>query len=368
MNPVRPDYDGAWVGGIVPALLEKAGGPWLPAPVADAACVVLLVLDGLGWDSLVAHRPRLPSLSAMAGGPITTAAPSTTAAGLTSITTGAPPAQHGITGYRMRVGGDVLNVLGWTVSGNGKAPDPEQVQPRAAFLGRRVPVVTRAEFRGTGFTAAHLRGAEFVGWRTAATLVEHVRRLVAAGARLVYAYYEGVDKVAHAYGLNDEFFAGELSAADRLVTDLLDVLPRDCALLVTSDHGQVHVGPDGQRKLTELDPMIALYSGEGRLRSLHSRAGAAGELAAAATERFGHLAWVMTRAQLFDEGWLGPGSTATVRGRVGDVVLAAREPVAFIDPAQPGEAKLIAAHGSLTRQEMLVPLLAARGRADRSRA
>jgi hypothetical protein len=53
---------------------------------------------------------------------------------------------------------------------------------------------------------------------------------------------------------------------------------------------------------------------------------------------------------------------------LGDVVLAAREPVAFIDPALPGEANLRSAHGSLTAGEMLVPLLGARGTARSTRA
>jgi hypothetical protein len=52
-----------------------------------------------------------------------------------------------------------------------------------------------------------------------------------------------------------------------------------------------------------------------------------------------------------------------VPGRIGDVVLAAREPVAFVDPALPRERMLLSAHGSLTADEMFVPLRAARGRA-----
>ena len=44
-------------------------------------------------------------------------------------------------------------------------------------------------------------------------------------------------------------------------------------------------------------------------------------------------------------------------------MLAAREPVAFVDPAMPQETTLIAMHGSLTPDEMHVPLLAARGHA-----
>lgn len=362
-EPLRPDYHGVWVGALVPALLGGEQVPWLPQAAATARHVVLLVLDGLGWVTIEQQRHVLPTLGGMQGGPITAVAPSTTAAALTSISTGLTPAQHGMVGYRMRVSGAVLNVLRWQVpGGRGNAPDPVRVQPIPPFLGRKVPVVTRADFRDGGFTAAHLRGSEFIGWQTTAILVEHISRLVAAGQRFVYAYYDGVDKVAHAYGLADGFMAAELAETDRLVGILLDRLPHDCALVVTADHGQVAAGKGDFIDLASLHHLIAAYAGEGRFRSLHARPGAAGELLAATRERFGDVAWVFTRDELFDEGWLGEGATMEIRHRVGDIVLAARARVAFADPTAPQEANLVAQHGSLTRDEILVPLLAARGR------
>ena len=60
-------------------------------------------------------------------------------------------------------------------------------------------------------------------------------------------------------------------------------------------------------------------------------------------------------------GVLGDDATGTVAGRIGNVVLAAREPVAFVDPALPNERTLRSGHGSLTPDEMYVPLLAATG-------
>jgi hypothetical protein len=47
-----------------------------------------------------------------------------------------------------------------------------------------------------------------------------------------------------------------------------------------------------------------------------------------------------------------------VASRLGDVALVAREAVAFLDPADIGETRLAARHGSLTPAEMYVPLLA----------
>ncbi len=329
-----------------------------------ARSVVLLVLDGLGWVTIEQHRDALAHLGAMEGGPITAVVPSTTATALTSISTGLTPAQHGMVGYRMRVGGQVLNVLRWRVpGGRNNAPDPARVQPVPPFLGHKVPVVTRAEFRDSGFTAAHLRGSDFLGWQTVAILVEQVRRLVAGGTRFVYAYYDGVDKVAHAHGLANGFLAAELAETDRLVGLLLDRLPGDCALLVTADHGQVQSGKREFVGLGEFDHLVAAYAGEGRFRSLYARRGAAAELHAVLSERLGGLAWVFMRDELFDDGWLGTGATTEIRHRIGDVVLAARGRAAFTDPKMPNEVNLVAQHGSLTPDEMLVPLLAAYGRA-----
>ena len=360
MEPVRPNYDGAWVGRIATAILARETPGWFPEPLRDAEGVLVLVCDGLGWELLQAGATFAPTLATMAGGPITSVVPSTTSAGLTSIVTGAPPAQHGLVGYRIRVGGEVLNVLRWPPKGG---PDPAAVQPVPAFQGRDVPVVTRAEFRASGFTQAHLRDTTLIGWRTTSALVEHCARLADSDRTLVYAYYDGVDKVAHEYGLRNGFINRELAAADALVNDLLDVLPSSWALAVTADHGQVHVEPEGAVALDAVARLVSTYAGEGRFRTLHARSGAASDLAAAAQEAYGGQAWVFCRDQLFDEGWLGPSASLAVRGRVGDVILAARDEVIFTDPEVPLEAAMRSHHGSLTPAEMYVPLIAARGRA-----
>jgi predicted AlkP superfamily pyrophosphatase or phosphodiesterase len=362
LDPVLPALDGASVAGLVPVLVGGAEARWLPPTACDADAVVLLVLDGLGWDAVQRHRAVLPTLDAMEGTRITTVVPSTTATALTSICTGLAPAHHGVLGYRMRLDGDVLNVLRWTTTDSHRPPDPFDVQRHDAFLGRPVPVITKSEFRGGGFTRAHLRGAHFLGWHTVSALIELCVRCVRAGERFVYAYYPGVDTVAHEFGLHDAVYLRELAFVDRLVGDLIDALPPGTALLVTSDHGQVHLEPDAWRELDAARPYVAAQAGDGRFRSLYARPGARADLLAAARDDAGDDAWVLTRAEILDRGLIGSGATGSVPGRLGDVVLAAKGPVAFVDPAFPNEAQLRSAHGSLTADEMYVPLLAATGR------
>ncbi|MEZ5266925.1 MAG: alkaline phosphatase family protein [Acidimicrobiales bacterium] len=243
---VRPDYDGACITNLVPALLEWPQPPsWLPAEAHRADQVVLLVLDGLGWCQLQEHGDRLPTLRSLAGGPITTVAPSTTAAALTSIATGLPPGEHGVVGYRVRLDDDVVNMLRWT-SERGDARNahpPSVVQPHEAFCGQRPAIVTRAEFSTTGFTQAHLAGARFHGYRVLSTLVAQVVELVRAGEPFVYAYYEGIDKVAHEYGLGD-YYRAELHTADHLVAWLLEELPAGTA----GHRGRPRPGGDGRQR------------------------------------------------------------------------------------------------------------------------
>ena len=178
----------------------------------------------------------------------------------------------------------------------------------------------------------------------------------------MYAYYPGVDTIAHEFGLHDRVFARELAFVDRFVGELLDALPRDAALLVTSDHGQVHLEAESWIEIPELLPLATAIAGDGRFRYLYANAehaqGAArpGARARAPTGRGCGRAPSCSRSGMF-----GAGATGTVPGRIGSVVLAAREPVAFVDPALPNERTLRSGHGSLTPDEMYVPLLAARG-------
>ena len=113
-------------------------------------------------------------------------------------------------------------MLRWsTAAGDARQTHPaRQAAAHAPFLGERPPVVTRAEYRRSGFTGAHLDPARFWGYRTLATMVTEVERLLRAGEPFVYAYYDGLDKVAHEYGLGEHYDA-ELAWIDHTVERIL---------------------------------------------------------------------------------------------------------------------------------------------------
>jgi hypothetical protein len=102
---------------------------------------------------------------------------------------------------------------------------------------------------------------------------------------------------------------------------------------------------------------VALLGGEARFRHVYCRGGAVDDVAAAWRSAVGDRAEVLTRDEAVSRGWFGPVSPV-VRPRLGDVMVAAHGSFSVMSTsAFPYETKLVGLHGSLTRAEMLVPLL-----------
>src|SRR5690606_6910664 len=139
---------------------------------------------------------------------------------------------------------------------------------------------------------AHLDGVRFSGYRVTSTLVTEVARTLRENEPFVYAYYDGIDKVAHEYGLGDHYDA-ELRSVDEHVAEPVAGLPSGAALVVTADHGQVDAGANTISLPPEVLRHLDLQSGEGRFRWLHARPGHAADLLEVATELYRDVGWVV---------------------------------------------------------------------------
>jgi hypothetical protein len=127
---------------------------------------------------------------------------------------------------------------------------------------------------------------------------------------------------------------------------------------VTADHGVIDVPHEAQVVVApELLEGVRHVAGEPRCLQLHLEPGESAELHA---ERWrtgeGSRAWVATRSEAVEAGWFGEVA-AEVLPRIGDVLVAARKRVAYYaDPEDRGR-KMIGQHGSLSPDELNIPLL-----------
>jgi hypothetical protein len=350
----------------VPGQHDRLGLSGSTPGARDVRAVVVLLVDGLGWELLRAHADVAPFLGTLglASAPVETGFPSTTATSMASFGTGAVPGRHGLVGYSFALGDGepVMNALRWDSSA-----DPLDVQPlptvfeRAADHGVAVTHVALRHFEGSGLTRAALRGARYAGADTMGEVVQATAEACRIpGRALVYAYTGDLDNVGHVRGCGSPGWRTQLEHVDLLARQLVDVLPPDAMLLVTADHGMVDVGP-GDRVDFDTEPVLSAgvraLGGEPRARHVYARPGAADDVLAAWRHRLGPGTVVLSRQEAVAAGWFGEVSPA-VLCRIGDVVTAPSEPTAVVaSRAKPREAALVGYHGSSTSAERLVPML-----------
>ncbi|MGH3489539.1 MAG: alkaline phosphatase family protein [Actinopolymorphaceae bacterium] len=368
---VLPKYGEAALSDLLASALGGLGvdGARNPLGLPPSRRYVLLLVDGLGWNLLQTYAAEAPYLATLAdngGRPLTAPVPSTTSTSLVSLGTGRAPGEHGVVGYTMVVPGtgQLLNTLRWntTVEPLVWQPYPTLFE-QAERAGVAVTAVSRKAFRGSGVTVAGLRGGEYAAADSAGQRIAYAVDAVARGATsLVYLYEGDLDWTGHRDGCHSAAWRHQLAVIDGFVSRLRGALPADTTLLVTGDHGMLDV-PYDRRVDVDSDPRLRagvyLVGGDPRLRYLYTENGAADDVVAAWRDRLGHEALVLTRDEAVGRGWFGRVEDR-VLPRIGDVVIASLGDLAVeCNAVFPTEASLLGWHGSLTADEMLVPLLIA---------
>lgn len=338
----------------------------IPLPTVDRAIVVLV--DGLGAEALAARAGHARTLAgaSTSKSAIVAGFPSTTAAAITSLTTGLRAGEHGIVGYSaLDTSHDrVVNQLtGW-----GAEVDPQQWQPhptlfeRASGSGLAAVAIGPERYRDSGFTHVALRGADYLA---GATIDDRVSRAItwlgAAGPGIAYLYVPELDVAAHAKGWTSGEWTAALEGADSALRRLAAALgPRD-GMLVTADHGIVDVPPHAHILIDTVPALlhgVRHVAGEPRCLQLHVEPGAdVSSVLAAWTESESERSWVASRAEVVASGWFGDVG-ADVLPRMGDIFVAARKTVAYYDSRTAGSSRnMVGQHGSLSQQELRVPVL-----------
>jgi hypothetical protein len=391
---VLPAYDGFSIGnipatllnafnipaaGMNPVLLEPLSGNALDESLLDGSRVVILVVvDGLGARALEWARQRgaIRYLDAAHQiSTITSVFPSTTVAALTSLQTGLSPAQHGMAGYTLYLEEQsaTVNMITWKPAGGVRTcsalPDLHTflgvptIFNRLQKSGVESTIVSNLAYIDSPLTNVQSAGVPYRGHRTlselAGLLLAEARK---PGQRFIYGYWDGFDALAHSHGPESDICLNEISLIDQAIgRGLLEPLAgsgENVSVLVVADHG--HTVIDGDRVLS-LKAVLNRFS---RDRPIPTGDRRATGLAFDGTEALAQLGSIVdghgvivSVADALAAGLYGPGSTGiNLQSRVGKTLVLAKGTSAFVYPQSSNPTA--GGHGSLTAEEMLVPLLA----------
>jgi hypothetical protein len=339
--------------------------------------VVVMLVDGMGLRGLESHPDAAPYLSSLRRRELTAGFPSTTVTSLTSLSTGVPAGQHAMTGYTSYMADvdSAVNWLAWKPVGKGDdlrdelVPEVVQSQPtvweRAAEAGISVSIVSSTQYDGSGLTRAVFRGGGYAGTTMSGDAVAMAARMADRGHRsLVYAYASELDFVGHVRGPASDAWVAQLSLIDKQIELLVARLPANTTVYITADHGMTTLGADDALDADADDsPLregVRALAGEPRMRHVHALPGAAADVLATWREVIGERAWVMSGDDAVALGLFGPVVSPEARRRIGDVIAIARDDFGVLQRRRESLfSGLIGHHGSLTDDELLVPLLTA---------
>lgn len=402
---ISPAYDGASILNLpstichifnvpdfgAPPLMDDYLGPLAGGEIRR---VILLLMDALSLAGMRRWMQVGPGKvwRALADegllAPITSLSPSTTTACLTSLWTGRSPAEHGIAGYELwlKEYGIVANMISHApmsyegeVNSLSKAGfDPHNFLSLPT-LGSHLKAhgVDTYSFQhrsllGTGISRMLLQDVDVRSFFTSADLWVNLAHLLETGIRQpqhIWIYYGQIDGFSHLYGPEDERTAAEFTAFSfafqRFFNEHISSGSHrgDTLLILTADHGQVatrrdpHYDLRGHPGLTRR--LHILPTGENRFAYLFIQPGQTEAVREYIERTWPNQFTLLDPLYALNAGLFGPGQPhPRIYERLGDLLVIARGD-AYLWWADK-ENYLTGRHGSLTPDEMLVPLLMAR--------
>jgi hypothetical protein len=381
-----PDYRNGSIVNLMGSLIEGLGGaptgyaplPALPAAeVGEYRQVVLLVVDGLGYEFLM-RRNRRSSLRALNRARLTSVFPSTTAAAVTTFLTGTAPQQHGLTGWHMyfKELGAVLAVLPGTPRYGGVPLQQAGIQPRRFFghgsvfdrLSVPAYVVSPRRIAHSDFNLAHQGKAELKPFDTQDDFFLTLAKILRSdrNRKFVYAYWPDLDRISHEAGALSAEADWHFASWEEGFGRFLDHIAGTGSLvIVTADHG--FIDTDESRTVTldthpELaDCLILPLCGERRVAYCYVKPDRREFFESYVRSELDACAELWRSRELIERGCFGLGVPhPRLADRVGDYTLVMKENYVIKDWL-PGEHRYahIGVHGGTSDAEMWVPLIVA---------
>jgi len=372
---------------LLPEIMEPLG--------TGVKKVVVILMDALAlqrfqkWTDAVENSVWKTLMPDGLLAPVSSIAPSTTSAALTTFWSSASPAEHGIVGYEawLKEYGIVANMIGHkpityqrgragSLEHAGFSPEEflpvDTLGPHFVSHGIQPHAFQHYTIINSGLSRMFFEGVEKHPTSTSVDLWVSVREVwEQAGADKVYAwvYWPDVDGLSHFFGPDSERSEGEFAAFSQAFEDyfLKKLSPeqlKDTLVVLTADHGQILTDktdphydlrnhPDFTRRL-HIQP-----TGENRMAYLYIKPGQMEAVREYIERTWPNQFTLLEPAYALEKGLFGPGKPhPNMLDRIGDLIAFGRGRAFWWWAPKPNP--IIGRHGGLSEEEMVVPFFAAR--------
>jgi hypothetical protein len=213
----------------------------------------------------------------------------------------------------------------------------------------------------------HAAEASFAAYYLPSSMSVRLRDLLeerpwGAAPAYVYAYWAGIDSVAHVSGPQSADHATEAALFDKaLERALASRSPGDTLVLFTADHGHAFTDPEKLIDLVGDEQLRALLrnpiAGEPRLAFLHTDH--AERVKQHLERRYPETFFFLDREEALAAGLFGRGDPELARQRIGDVLaMLGGDRAASIVRVDGQTFRHRGSHGGMSPEEMRIPVLA----------
>ncbi|WP_457558867.1 alkaline phosphatase family protein [Candidatus Harpocratesius sp.] len=384
-----PEYNGGSIVNLMASLGQYFGISMEYSPLEkfptgflnsnNSSPVILIIIDGLGYNYLIKHC-RKSNFHKYLAGKMTSVFPSTTAAAMTTFYSGIAPINHGIPAWftYLREIGVVSTILPMHVRSlkasilynNLTASDIFQFPSFAARLSQKSATLFPKSIYKSPYSSYAVKGSIELKYpiKNLRAFFKTIRKTMTHKNPPSYmlAYWPDFDTSSHIYGIESNQTMEHFNALDREFGYFIDEMKtkgRNMKIIITADHGLIDTTEEHSLWLhdyPELRHMLTLpIVGEGRVPFLYVRPKSVQAFERYMENHFGEVGELWTGEQTFNHNLFGLYQAhPQFTDRIGDYLLFMKDNYVFRERLL-GEKreKMIGHHGGLSPEEMEVPLI-----------
>jgi predicted AlkP superfamily pyrophosphatase or phosphodiesterase len=213
--------------------------------------IVLLVIDGLGYDYLMKSK-KDNILKQNLKGKITSVFPSTTAAAIPTFLTGVPVQQHALTGWftYLKEIGAVSKILPFTARVKSYQLSESGVDPKKIFTEKpffdkikaNSYIIQDKTIAYSDFSLTNKGKAKALSFKPSSLngFFRQIKKAISSNNRrkYIYAYWADFDSICHVYGTKSPKTKKHFNDINKKLESFIKSIKKtDTTVIVTADHG-----------------------------------------------------------------------------------------------------------------------------------